>query len=70
MQTVIDNNEDYIIKLTKKKWFIGIEMMSQLLRTNGLPESLLFVERELGCERERERIMANDNNTTPGQLVA
>lgn len=51
MQTVIDNIEDYIIKLTKKKWFIGIEMLS---RTNGLPESLLFVERGLGCVRERE----------------
>lgn len=65
MQTVIDKIEDYIIKLTKKKWFIGIEMLS---RTNGLPESLLFVERGLGCVRERERILANDN-TTPGQLV-
>lgn len=54
MQTVIDNNEDYIIKLTKKKWFIGIEMMSQFLRSNRLPGSLLFVERGLGCERERE----------------
>lgn len=60
MQTAIaiDNEEDYINKLMKKRSVISIEMMSLHLRT----KSLLFVKRDYAVRRRR---VFSKTKTTP-----
>lgn len=61
MQTAIaiDNEEDYINKLMKKRSVISIEMMSLHLKT----KSLLFVKRDYAVRRRR--VFSKTKTTTP-----
>lgn len=67
MQTpTIDDDKDYVIKLTAKRSPIGIVMMLLYLKTDRQTDrvlTLLFVKRGLDCVRGR--ILANDNNNNP-----